>query len=493
MSNSNGTSYTARSMNGIITYDDGQGTVISDGTITTQSLSLNNILAASTNLACSLFSNIVSGIIQIGSSTTASLTVKIGRFLSITDAGINSTSSLTIGSTSGVNLGSTTGYVRSAYAPVATTDITTVSYVASYVAGRFTNFLGLSNVWTGTINQFNNKIKTNTLESILTADIMNIGTNITGLGKINIGVSTIPVKISNINMNGTDISPSTSSTFSIGSTLTTVLNLGSASIPVKTSYIATQADDVLNYATGQTLTNALLTNLSNEWTGTLNAFDQEIKNNNLQSALTNGSMLIGTGLVAGGSLALGSYASTIKLGGYELVSNGMDMTSSALSKQMSIGFATATSVAIGAATIPVITAYNATQDTHVVNLRTLNNSLQPYASTAGSNVFTGLTNSFNTIRCASIQPNLTTMDIADTLVLGGVVTIGTSVATTRIGSIYILGNNISLGVVGTLTLGESGVLVHYSNIPTEGNELTNLAYVQEAIYIRINELKDNTK
>ena len=51
MSNSNGTSYTARSMNGIITIDDGAGTVIEDGIITTNGLKTNNILAEYINQA----------------------------------------------------------------------------------------------------------------------------------------------------------------------------------------------------------------------------------------------------------------------------------------------------------------------------------------------------------------------------------------------------------------------------------------------------------
>ena len=94
MSNSNGTSYTARSMNGIITYDDGAGTVIEDGTITTTSLSLNNILASSTATAYTLWSNVVSGIIKIGSQTQSGLNVLIGKNIVIRDDGIYSNSGI---------------------------------------------------------------------------------------------------------------------------------------------------------------------------------------------------------------------------------------------------------------------------------------------------------------------------------------------------------------------------------------------------------------
>ncbi len=69
------------------------------------------------------------------------------------------------------------------------------------------------------------------------------------------------------------------------------LNLGSSSTIVQPSYNAVSGSDVLNYQTGLALTNGLLANASNEWTGALNQFDQQIKNNNLQSAIENGSML----------------------------------------------------------------------------------------------------------------------------------------------------------------------------------------------------------
>ena len=114
MSNSNGTSYTARSMNGIITIDDGAGTVIEDGIITTNGLKTNNILAEYVNQACSIFSNITSGIIQIGSSTVSSI-INLGRYITISDSTIDSSLAINIGAvaSSGINLGRGSGYVRS--------------------------------------------------------------------------------------------------------------------------------------------------------------------------------------------------------------------------------------------------------------------------------------------------------------------------------------------------------------------------------------------
>ena len=154
MSNSNGTSYTARSMNGIITYDDGAGTVIEDGTITTTSLSLNNILKSTTASAYTLWSNVVSGVIKIGSQTQSGLNVLIGKNIVIRDDGIysNSGTLINIGTVSGVILGSSLDPVRTSYTAIADTDITNrlyvITYVVSYVAGIIANFLTLSNIWT---------------------------------------------------------------------------------------------------------------------------------------------------------------------------------------------------------------------------------------------------------------------------------------------------------------------------------------------------------
>jgi len=55
MSNTNGTNSFARSLNGIITYDDGAGTVIQNGTITTVNLAINNIVASNLATDCGIW------------------------------------------------------------------------------------------------------------------------------------------------------------------------------------------------------------------------------------------------------------------------------------------------------------------------------------------------------------------------------------------------------------------------------------------------------
>ena len=409
MSSTPNNPYLVKSMNGAITIDDGGGTQISNGNITTNSLSLNNILASSTATAYTLWSNVVSGIIKIGSQTQSGLNVLIGKNIVIRDDGIysNSGTLINIGTVSGVILGSSLDPVRTSYTAIADTDITNrlyvITYVVSYVAGIIANFLTLSNIWTGTTNTFNNTVKTNILSSITDGATLNIGTNIVG-GTLNLGGLTNVARISGVKITNNVIDTHLLTTLSIGPTNATELTLGKSAIPVRTPYNAIAGTDILNYQTGLTMTNSLLTNARNEWTGALNEFDQEIKNNNLQSAIETGTMLIGTGLIAGGSLALGSYASTIKLGGYQLVDNGLDMTADAVSKTMNIGFATATAVAIGSATIPVIVAYNATQTTQAVNYQTMTNKC-PFLTSAntftGNNTFTNLT--ANEINCNDYQ------------------------------------------------------------------------------------------
>ena len=160
MSSTPNNPYLVKSMNGAITIDDGAGTSISNGTIKTSSLSLNNILATTTNNVCSLWSNIVSGFIYIGSQTQSGLSVFIGKNIVIKDDGIytNSGTLMNVGTESGVILGSSTQPARTSYTAIANTDITNLLYVTTYVVSYFTsaiaNFLTLSNVWTGT-NTFN--------------------------------------------------------------------------------------------------------------------------------------------------------------------------------------------------------------------------------------------------------------------------------------------------------------------------------------------------
>ena len=72
MSNTNGTNSFARSLNGIITYDDGAGSVIQNGTVNTGTLITNNIQASNLTTDCKLWET-NSGNILIGSTTATNI------------------------------------------------------------------------------------------------------------------------------------------------------------------------------------------------------------------------------------------------------------------------------------------------------------------------------------------------------------------------------------------------------------------------------------
>ena len=77
MSYTNGFQTLVQSMNGLLTFNDGAGTVIENGTITTQSLSLNNIYATLPTLVCNLWTNLATGTVNIA---TSAVTIVMGSF-----------------------------------------------------------------------------------------------------------------------------------------------------------------------------------------------------------------------------------------------------------------------------------------------------------------------------------------------------------------------------------------------------------------------------
>ena len=204
----------AQSMNGILSFNDGAGTLIQNGTITTNGLQTNNILAEYTNQVCSLFSNLVVGI-----KTT------IGRYITITDNAIDtSAGDLQLGgsTTSGVVLGKPDGtnYVRSYAIPTSTYDV--INY--AYLIGTYThNLLGLTNIWTGVSNTFNNVIYASMIQGI-SSNTLIVGSSLGSLslqgkgmaisatptGDINISAAGGVVAIEGLKIDTTSISPITS-------------------------------------------------------------------------------------------------------------------------------------------------------------------------------------------------------------------------------------------------------------------------------------------
>lgn len=132
MAYTNGVQTLVQSMNGLLTFNDGAGTVIGGDTITTggitadtltvTNLKLNAIVANSVTTACDMWRTLSSGVaITIGSATTP---------------------------------------LRSAYQAVSGTDLVNYTAMANYVSNTL---LSLSNTWTGGYNTFTNGVTTNSI------------------------------------------------------------------------------------------------------------------------------------------------------------------------------------------------------------------------------------------------------------------------------------------------------------------------------------------
>ena len=209
MSYTNGFQTLVQSMNGLLTFNDGAGTVISGGVITTQSLSLNSIFATLTpgfstlvelwtNLTsgtANLLTGLTAGTVNLATGFTNSSNVNIGAPLTtvaISEVEIASRQINTIDKSSNLKIGNllTTGAVEIANA------------VITAVVGSFT-FLGQSiqNGTSGTFNFFTNVTGSSTVNffSNMPSGTMNIGKG----GNINIGQSTTGSLIK-IDQNGLD-------------------------------------------------------------------------------------------------------------------------------------------------------------------------------------------------------------------------------------------------------------------------------------------------
>lgn len=125
----------AQSMNGVVTITDGQGTIIQNGTIITNSLEVNNLSASEPTQTCSLFANQTATGIDIGNPSGAT-------------------------------------YVRSYWTPVSGYDVINYAYLTTTY---YANLLGLTNIWTGISNTFNNVIYVSLISPIGT--ILSLGSS----------------------------------------------------------------------------------------------------------------------------------------------------------------------------------------------------------------------------------------------------------------------------------------------------------------------------
>lgn len=198
MSNSNGANSLARSLNGIITYDDGSGTVIENGTIKTNNLALNTISAEYPTKTCEIWSNTTgstyysayaTGPIYFGLGSTSN--INIGPIASISSAG-NFNLATSSGLSGLINIGNASAtasrikllspIVECSVAPTIGSSVCNKTYVDT----KNPALLAGTNTWTGVSNTFDNPI----YASIESNDTINIGT-LTTTNSINIGNASV--------------------------------------------------------------------------------------------------------------------------------------------------------------------------------------------------------------------------------------------------------------------------------------------------------------
>jgi len=197
------TNYTTKSMNGIITIDDGMGTVISGGTISTDDLQLTNLICdniqgSSPSDDVYLYTNTTTGTINIGAGAAASATtIRTDNLEALTGNTINigrSTDSLTYPGVYNkfayidsmltydtLNIGSR--HIVNGMVSLGTAVSTIRAGIFSFIGSAIT-----SNLATGTINFLNN----------LTTGTLNIATSLTTNGTLNLGSTTSTTNMGNL-------------------------------------------------------------------------------------------------------------------------------------------------------------------------------------------------------------------------------------------------------------------------------------------------------
>ena len=309
MATTTNTPYMNKSCNGVVVYDDGaggsmEGGVITCNTLATPLLEADGLQAYTAGASCNLYTNTAGGAsdIHIGNAGitlfvdsgiasvspiycsdlhTANVYASTSVNTTFLDTPFTSDTPYLWPFVSGqIQIGSATSPIIGNYVCTANNHLANKQYVDSALP---TSLLGLTNVWTGTSNTFNNKIITTTIEapsvftnvflypnnttssinigSGLTTGILNLGDNMSG-GNINIGATSIPVGNATI-LIGND---STGATNALTLRTLGTLNLGSKSATINIGDIATAT--TINIGTA--LTTGAITMGGASQTGSIN-------------------------------------------------------------------------------------------------------------------------------------------------------------------------------------------------------------------------------
>jgi len=271
MSTTGNTTY-VKSMNGIITFDDGAGTVIEDGTIQTDTFSTTNFNA--TNLSASDVQ-----------TTTLTATGNLNALAVITD---------TIEATTAVG-----SKIVNIFDNLGVNDTINIgSDCATQLAGTVLIEPAESNFYNSSLLVSPTYVKTNTLQSITTGATPNLYTTTTGnislggTGKINLG--------NTINITGNTVESSTSS-----STINMFNNITTGTVNLLTGI---RTGGALNIASNTDVTNVAPVNIGGTNTTATNGSLSRIKLNlNGDTIWSNTNTL--TSFRSGGGINLATFAS----------------------------------------------------------------------------------------------------------------------------------------------------------------------------------------
>lgn len=245
MSSQTNNPYLVKSMNGVITIDDGMGTVIEDGIITTneldvttlkvETLSTNFILPKDTGI-CQIwrtgantcyFANAISGTANFATATSGNVVFGTsGSTVNASNISIGTSTGLTgeirvgnSGATSKIRLNSPS--VECAGVP------TSVNAVVNktYADGLITALKAATNIWTGVSNTFNNVIYCSLIQPLIAGGILAIGTAATNILSLGNTTGTVNITSSSATIQAVSLMSLTS-----GASLSLTSSSGGASL-----------------------------------------------------------------------------------------------------------------------------------------------------------------------------------------------------------------------------------------------------------------------
>jgi len=289
-------------MNGILAFNDGAGTTIQGGVITSNELDVallvvaeldtNLINAKTPSTSCTMwdtntgvtnYSGGCSGTINLGNASTGNL--NIGPIAGAVSGGaLNiATSSLYSGTVTIGNSSAPSGKIKMLSqlvecnaAPAGGNSVVN----KTYADGLITALRAATNVWTGVSNTFNNVVYCSLIQGISTLTLLADGVSITsGLGDVSISATTGNVYVEGITVNATSLQATaalaTVDFFNSGTTST--MNIGNAGTLVSLGGLTTYVAKNNNYSHEFGAGSSLCYHDFHSYFGTSNDYDARIQ------------------------------------------------------------------------------------------------------------------------------------------------------------------------------------------------------------------------